>query len=185
MFATLYLLAEEAAAVEKSLSVTPDKAEFLYGSIFFGILMIAMYKFVFPKVGQAMTMRTSKIQGQMEEAERTKREADQILDQYKVQLAEARAEVAKIIEEGKRTADALRADLVAKAERDASEIVARAQADVAGERDRAIAQLRGTLGDLSISIASRVIEKELASTEAQRALVDQAITQLSSSGSNN
>lgn len=185
MLATLLAVAEETAgAVEKELEVLPDATELLWGSIFFAVLMIALYKLVFPKVRQVLADRTAKIQGQLEEAERTKREADQILEQYKAQLAEARAEVAKIIEEGKRTAEALRADLEAKAQREAAEIVSRAQADVAGERDRAIAALKDTLGDLSISIASRVIEKELSSSDAHRALVDQAIAQLARSGSN-
>jgi F-type H+-transporting ATPase subunit b len=182
----LALLAQEATEhVESTLEVLPDGTELLFGSIFFVLLLVAMIVLVFPKVRKTMEQRTAKIQGQLEEAERTKREADQILEQYRAQLAEARAEVAKIIEEGKRTADALRTDLVAKAERDAQEIVSRAQTDVAGERDRAIAALKDTLGELSISIASRVLEKELTSSDAHRALVDQAIAQLARSGGSN
>jgi F-type H+-transporting ATPase subunit b len=171
-------------AVEKDLKVLPDTGELVLATIAFGILVFGLLKVVFPKMNAALAARTAKIQGQMEEAERTKRDADQILDQYRAQLSEARAEVQKIIDEGKRTADALRADLVAKAEREAQEIVQRAQADVAGERDRAIQQLKSTLGDLSISIASRVIEKELQSSDAQRALVEQAIAELGRAGTN-
>ena len=180
MLAVLFA-AEEA---EKTLKVLQNPPELLWGSIFFVLLLAAMYKLVFPKVRTVLAQRTAKIQGQLEEAERTKREADTILEHYKAQLAEARAEVAKIIEEGKRTAEALRADLVAKAEREAQEIVTRAQADVAGERDRAIASLKDTLGELSISIASRVLDKELTSSDAHRALADQAIAGLARTGSN-
>src|SRR5205807_1486632 len=84
----------------------------------------------------------------------------------------------KLIDEGKRTADSLRQDLVAKAEQEAQEIVRRAQADVAGERDRAIQQLQSTLGELSIELAARVIEQDLRNNEAARALVDKAIEEL-------
>lgn len=182
MLAKVLAIAEAVEGAEESLEVLPAPDELLWGSLAFGILAILMIKFVFPKLRQALEERSQKIQGQIEEAERVKREADQVLEQYRTQLAEARAEVQKIIEEGKRTADALRQDLVAKAEQQAQEIVAKAQADVAGERDRAMQQLRTTLGELSIQLASRVIEKELSGSEAHRALVDRAITEVAGSG---
>lgn len=171
-------------AVEKDLQVLPKPDELILSSIAFGLLAVGLIKFVFPKLKAGLVARTAKIQGQLEEAERTKREADGILEQYRAQLAEARGEVAKVIEEGKRTADALRADLVKKAEQEAADIVARARQDVAGERDRAMAELRATVGDLSIQLASRVIEKELSGSEAARALVDRAIAELGRNGQN-
>ncbi|HVL33971.1 MAG TPA: F0F1 ATP synthase subunit B [Actinomycetota bacterium] len=182
MLAALLAAAEEPVP---PLKILPAADELIWGSIAFFLLLIALLKFVFPKAKAALAERTAKIQGQVEEAERTKREADQVLEQYRQQLADARSEVAKIIDEGKKTADSLRAELVAKAEKEAQDIVSRARADVAGERDRVMAELRSTLGDLSIQLASRVIEKELASSDTARALVDRAISDLSrSSGSN-
>ncbi|TML75079.1 MAG: hypothetical protein E6G04_12920 [Actinobacteria bacterium] len=61
---------------------------------------------------------------------------------------------------------------------EAQEIVRRAQADVAGERDRAIQQLQTTLGELSIELAARIIEQDLRNNEAARQLVDKAIQDL-------
>ena len=165
-------------AAEKTLKVLPETGEVILGLIFFAILFIGLAKLAFPKLREILATRTARIQGQLEEAERTKLQADQLLEQYRAQLAGARAEVQKIIEEGKRTADSLRADLVAKAEQEAQEIVRRAQADVAGERDRAMQELQGTLGRLSIELAAKVIEQDLRNDEAARALVDKAIQDL-------
>jgi F-type H+-transporting ATPase subunit b len=185
MLASLLFLAQEASpSPESSLKVLPDGSELLYGTIFFVLLFLALWKFVFPKMTEMLNKRTASIQGKLEEADHVKRDADQVLEQYRAQLAEARTEVGKIIEEGKKTAEALRADLVRKAETEAQEIVARARQDVAGERDRAMAELRQTVGDLSISLASRVIEKELSSSESARALVDRAISELARNGQN-
>ena len=166
------------AATSEDLKVLPGKDELFWGSIAFLILVFALSKFVFPRLNTMLEQRRQKIQGQLEEAERTKREADQVLEQYRAQLAGARAEVQKVIDEGKRTADALRADLVSKAEQEAQEIVRRAQADVAGERDRAIQQLKQTMGELSIELAARIIEQDLKNNEAARSLVDKAIQEL-------
>lgn len=179
MFAASMLAAE---AGESSLKVLPAPDELLWGSIAFLLVVLALLKFAFPRMNAALQERTRRIQGQIEDAERTKREADQVLAEYRAKLNEARAEVQRIIDEGKKTAESLRADIVAKAETEAREIVARAQADVAGERDRAIQSLRETLGDLSVQLAARVIEKELRSTDEHRALVDRAIAELATSG---
>jgi F-type H+-transporting ATPase subunit b len=167
-----------AQAAEESLRVLPAPDELFWGSIAFLIVVGALLKFVFPKLTTALEERTKRIQGQIEEAEGVKREADLVLTEYRQKLADARTDVNTIIEEGKRTAESMRADIVARAEVEAREIVARAQSDVAGERDRAIAALKDTLGDLSIQLASRVIGKELSTSDAHRQLVDRAIAEL-------
>src|SRR5207245_7984404 len=143
------MLALLAAENSQDLRILPHADELILATIAFGILVVFLLKTVFPRLKKALEDRSAKIQGQLEEAERTNREADQLLEQYRQQLAGARSEVQKLIDEGKRTADSLRQDLVAKAEQEAQEIVRRAQADVAGERDRAIQQLQSTLGELS------------------------------------
>jgi F-type H+-transporting ATPase subunit b len=168
------------AAESTDLRILPHTDELILATIAFGILVAFLVKKVFPMVKKSLEDRTAKIQGQLEEAERAKREADQLLEQHRAQLAGARAEVQKVIDEGKRTAEALRADLVARAEQEAQEIVRRAQADVAGERDRAIQELKQTMGELSIELAARIIEQDLKNNDAARSLVDKAIQELAS-----
>jgi F-type H+-transporting ATPase subunit b len=177
----LALLAQAAenSTTSNDLRILPHGDELILATIAFGLLVFFLFKKVFPRLKTALEDRSAKIEGQIQEAERTKLEATQVLEQYRAQLAEARADVQKIIDEGKRTADALRADLVAKAEQEAQEIVRRAQADVAGERDRAMQELQRTVGQLSIELASRVIEQDLRNTDAARSLVDKAIQELS------
>lgn len=174
--------AEDVAEKVEQLQVTPKPDELVWGSLAFLVLVVVLSKLAFPKLKQTMEERSRRIQGQLEDAERTRREADQVLEQYRQQLGDARAEVQRIIDEGKRTAEALRQELVQRAEREAQDIVGRARADVAGERDRAMVELRDTLADLSIQLASRVIEKDLSTSEAHRQLVDRAITELAGNG---
>lgn len=171
-----------AAAEEEPRIHIPETDELIWGSLAFVILFGFLAWKVFPMMRKTLAERAQRIKGSLEGAERTRSEADQVLEQYRQQLAQARQEANQIIEEAKRTAESLRRDLVSNAEREAQDIVARARAEVAGERDRAIQELRGTLGDLSLELASRVIERELADPRAQRAVVDQAINDLARSG---
>ncbi|HEX9774325.1 MAG TPA: F0F1 ATP synthase subunit B [Actinomycetota bacterium] len=182
MLAAIFAAAEAGAEAENSLRVLPDRDELVWGALFFLVLVVALVKLIGPKVTATFEQRREKIQGQLEEAERVKRDADQIRQQYEQQLAEARGEAQKVIEEAKRTAESLRADIVAKAEAEAREILARAQVDVAGERDRAVQQLRGTLAGLSVKLAGQMLERELSSPETHRELVDRAIDELARSG---
>ncbi len=93
-------------------------------------------KFAFPALNKMLAERAAKIQGEMEKAESTRTEADTVLSDYKAQLAGARDESNRIIEEARKTADQLRKDIQAKAEQEAQATVARAQEEIRAERDR-------------------------------------------------
>ena len=172
------------AAESETRFILPHTADLVFGSLAFVIVLVALIKGVFPKMSASLAARTARIRDSIETADRSKQDAERLLDEYRQQLAEARGESQKIIDEAKRTAETMRADLVRRAETDAQEIVQRAKADVAGERDRALATLRATIGELSISLATRVIEQELKSPEAQRALVERSIDELGRLGGN-
>ncbi len=175
------LAAAETAADETNRFILPDKVEMIFGTIAFFLLFGVLTWKVFPQIRKMLEERTAKIRSGLEASEQSKMEADRLLDQYRKQLDEARGDAQKIIDEAKRTAESLRKDLVDKAERDAQDIVSRARADVAGEADRARQQLRGELASLSLELARRVIERELAQPESQRQFVERTIQELSSS----
>lgn len=163
--------------------ITPKWPELLLGGVAFLLLVgAAVWKGAWPKMQQTLAARTQRIRDSIEAADHSKQDAERILDEYRQQLAEARGEAQKIIDEAKRTAEAMRQDLIHRAEQESQDIVARAKADVAGERDRAMQELRSTVGDLAITLATRVIERELSSPEAQRALVERTIDELSTMG---
>jgi F-type H+-transporting ATPase subunit b len=173
----MWLLADSDTQV-----ILPHTPELVFGTISFLLLVFVLMKFAFPKMQQTLAARTQRIRDSIESADSSKAEAERLLNEYRQQLAEARGDAQKIIDEAKRTAEAMRQDLIRRAEAEAQELVQRAKADVAGERDRAMQQLRATIGDLSIQLATRVIERELASPEAQRALVERSIDELASLG---
>lgn len=184
MFATIFrVLQEHAPAGDEGIrQILPETDELIWGSLAFFILFSVLVWKGFPKLKETLQARTDRIRGQLEAAERTKQEADAVLDQYRAQLADARNEANRIIEESKKTAEALRKDLIAKAEAEAAEIVNRARTEVGSERDRALGELRSTVGDLSLKLAERVIGRELANEAAQRAFIDQTLAELVATG---
>lgn len=177
------ILATEAGGEETRSGVDvilPAAAELFWGAVAFVILYVVLAKFAFPRLNETLDERRASIQGRLEDAEERLAEADRIKQRYEEQLADAKSEANRIIEEAKSTAESLRRDIVAKAEAEAQTIVSRAQQEVAAERDRALQQLRQEVGTLSVELASRIVEKELDQASHQE-LVDRYIQQLSGS----
>jgi F-type H+-transporting ATPase subunit b len=159
--------------------VLPAPGELLYGAIAFSIVFFILAKLAFPALGRVLDDRAAAIQGKMEEADAKLVEAEEARRRYEANVADARGEANRIIEEAKTTAEQLRADIVAKAETEAAGIVERAQADISAERDRALQELRTQVGTVSVELAARIVERELDATTHQT-LVDEYIAQLSS-----
>ena len=114
-----------------------------------------------PAINKMLATRTEKIRGDLEQAEQTKAEADQVLGEYRSQLNDARSEANRIIDEARKTAESMRKDLLARAEEESRQIVARAQDEIRAERDRAFQELRSSIGELSVELAGRVVGETL------------------------
>jgi F-type H+-transporting ATPase subunit b len=176
----LIVVAAEAATEEKN-PILPDVAELLYGALAFIIVFAVLAKFAFPALNKMLQERSAKIQGNIDGAEQARMTAEQELAEYRSQLAGARDESNRIIEEARRTADQLRRDLQAKAEQEAQATVARAQEEIRAERDRVFQDLRAQVGVIAVDLAGRVVGESLDPAAHQR-LVDDYIEQVAGSG---
>ena len=156
----------------------PKASELILGAIAFFILFFFMAKWVMPRVNTLLEERRAKIQGELEEAEQTRQQAEQELTDYRTQLAGARDEGNRIIEEARKTAEAMRLEMNKKAESESQAIVARAQDEIRAERDRVFQELRTQVGELSLQLAGRMVGESLDKARHLK-LVDEYIDQLS------
>lgn len=143
----------------------------------FFILLILLSKVAYPQILKAMKKREETIQQQLEEAQKTKGAAEKILEDYKRQLAEARAEAQKLINEGKELGESMRKEIIQKAQEESHQIVKRAQEEIELQKQKAIIELQEKIADLSIMAASKVINKSLDS-EDNRRLVDEYVSKV-------
>jgi F-type H+-transporting ATPase subunit b len=121
-----------------------------------------------------MNARTERIRNDLDSAEALKAEADTVLADYRSQLAEAKTESSRIIEEARQQADAMKRELAARAEADIAEMRQKAAADIEAAKVQAIADLRGEVTALAIGAAEQVIERNL-DNAANQALVESYI----------
>lgn len=158
----------------------PETNELIWGAVCFTVLLILVAKFIFPTINKTFADRSLNIEGKLDQAERERQEAQELLKQYQAKLDAAHDEVRRMLDQARTNADRLEAELRIKAEDQARRIVERAQETIAVERDRAMQELRSEVGTLAVDLASRVVGDSL-DRERQLRLIDQYMTQLESS----
>jgi F-type H+-transporting ATPase subunit b len=174
----LAVLATEAEETSGGLDlVLPETSELIAGIIAFAIVFFFAWRWAMPAINRTLEQRQAAITGQIEDAEKAKVEAESLLADYRGQLAEARAEGNKIIEEARQAAEQMRADIIAKAEADAEQIRERARDEAAGEMSRALAEARSQVGDISVDLAGKIVGESL-DQKAHQALIDRYLADI-------
>ena len=159
-------LAEESAVGPDIL--IPKVAEFVPALIAFLVILAVLSKLVWPSVLEMMEKRQAKIQSDLDEAERSKREAAEEAKSYEGKILEAHHEADAIIAKAKKEAEEVRSQVLAKAQREAADIIAKAHGAVDSERHKAMIELSSSVVDLSVEIASKIIGKDLSEDEQRR-----------------
>ena len=147
--------------------ILPATNEIIWGSLAFLVLVVLMTKLAYPAVKSAMDTRTEHIRTAIDDADRTRSEAQTVLVDYQRQVADAKGEAARIIEEARQTADTLKRDLTARAEAEAAELRQRNAEQIGAERQRVLAELQGQVATLAIELAEKVVGGSL---DQQRSL---------------
>lgn len=175
----IILAAEEAeSGAEGGASLLlPHLNELVPGIIAFALIFFFIWKKAGPALQQLAADRQAAIAGQIQEAEAVKLEAQSLLEDYQQQVSGAKAEANSIVEDARKSADVVKAGILAEAETEAGTIRAKAQADADGEKARALAEARTEVAGLSVALAEKVVGGSL-DAEKQQALVDQYIAEL-------
>ncbi|MDQ6728283.1 MAG: F0F1 ATP synthase subunit B [Actinomycetota bacterium] len=169
------ILAQAAAEAPKAKNpILPAGNEIVWGALSFLILFVLIAKVGFPAIKKGMDARADKIRSSLDEAEKTRDEANGILQEYQRQLTDAKGESARIIEEARQAADKLRQDLKRQAEAEVTEIKQRAQDDIAAQVERAMGDLRARVADMTIELTEKVVGRNL-DRETNLALIERFI----------
>ena len=170
------MLAEEATPNP----ILPIWDEIWIGAIAFALLCFVLMKFVFPRMETMFKARVDAIEGGIKRAEERQAEADALFEQYKLQLAEARTEAARIRTEAAAEAEGIRQDVLAKAREESDRIIAAGREHLAAERQSIVRELRTDIGSLAVDLAGRIVGESLADEARQRGTVERFLTELES-----
>jgi F-type H+-transporting ATPase subunit b len=146
----------------------------------FGIILFILGKWVIPPINKAMTDRQEKIRKQFADLEEARAEANEAEESFRKQLAEARHEAARIREDAREQGAAIIADMRKQAQDESDRILKHARAQLDAERTQAVQQLRGEVGSMATTLASRIVGESLEDDERRGRTVERFIESLES-----
>ncbi|MBH0055178.1 MULTISPECIES: F0F1 ATP synthase subunit B [unclassified Salinibacterium] len=159
----------------------PADYDIIWSLVCFAIILFFFWKKFLPALTKTLDARAEAIEGGIKKAEIAQAEAAEALEQYKTQLAEGRAEAAKIREQARLEGTEIVNELKEQATVEAARITANAQATIEAERQAALVSLRSEVGSMAIDLASGVIGQSLTDDKKSSALVDQFLADLEAS----
>ena len=104
---------------------------------------------------------SSQIEGAIDEAEKTRKEARELLAEYRRQIDEARGEARQILDEARKQGEAQRERTKREAREEGDRIIQRAREEIERERDGALRDVRREVADMVIQTSERVIGRAL------------------------
>ncbi|MGQ5264988.1 F0F1 ATP synthase subunit B [Micromonospora sp. ZYX-F-536] len=177
----MYFLAAEGGESTHN-PIIPLWQEIVVGTVAFAVLCFVLMKFVFPRMEQTFQARVDAIEGGIKRAEAAQAEANQLLEQYRAQLAEARTDAAKIRDDARADAEGIRQDVLAKAREESDRIIQAGKDQLAAERATIVRELRSEVGAIAVDLASKIVGESLADEARRKGTVDRFLSGLESTG---
>lgn len=151
--------------------------DMLFIIVAFLILMVILKKVAFGPLTKVLDQRADKISSDLDGAEESRQQAEQLVEQRQNELDQTRQQASEVVASAKASAQKQGEDALAKANERADSIHQQAQADATKMKADAIAGAKSEVANLSVAIASKLMQKEL-SVDDQRALIDAYIADL-------
>jgi F-type H+-transporting ATPase subunit b len=155
----------------------PDPGLFIWTILTFLVLVGLLAKFAWRPLLQALEARQNSIRKALDDAQQAKQELERLNAESAQIIARARQEADAIITQSRSDGERLREEIRQKARGEADLIVKNAERQIQLETTRALEQIRHEAVDLSVAIASKIIQRNL-TREDNEHLIDEALRQV-------
>lgn len=159
--------------------ITPDPGLLIWSVIIFGILWLILGKVAFKPIVQSLKDRTASIAASLAEAEKAKKEMQELTAKNEDLLKGAREERASILREANEVKEKIIAEARTEAKTAAAKELELAKGEIEAQKNAVMVELKNASAQLAIEIAEKVLSKELADKSAQEKLVSDLISKAS------
>jgi F-type H+-transporting ATPase subunit b len=143
----------------------------------FGILLFLLKRFALPGILEMLDMREKKIKDSLDQAERLKQEAQQLLSQYEAKLKSVREEGRSILESARKQAQQQLEENEGRIEQETQRMLADARSEIQRDQQHALQEIQRTAVDLTLLAAEKVLARSLTDADHRR-LVDEAMREI-------
>jgi F-type H+-transporting ATPase subunit b len=180
MSAAVFILAQAEHAAEEESSnflVSPNIGLMIWTLLAFLVAMFILRKYAWPAITAALDKRQHAIEESIEVAEQTRTEAQQLLQEYRERLREARQQADEIVGRARKAGEVHEREALEKAKVQREELLEQTRRDIDAETRRAIQEIRSEVADLTVMATEKVTRKALDDGD-QRRLVEEALSEL-------
>ena len=157
--------------------VQTDPGLFIWTIITFLVLLALLAKFAWRPLLEALDTRQNAIRKSLDDAQQARQELERLNAESAQIIARSRQEADAIITQSRADGDRLREEIRQKARAEADVIVKNAERQIQLETSRALEQIRHEAVELSVMIASKIIQRNLTKEDNER-LIDDALKQV-------
>ena len=157
--------------------VQPDPGLFIWTILTFLVLVALLARFAWRPLLQALESRQESIRKSLDDAQKAKQELERLHAESAEIIRQSRVEADAIVTRSRGDAERLREEMKQKARAEADAIVKNAERQIQLETSRAVQQIRREAVDLSVMIASKLIQRNLTKEDNER-LIEEALKQV-------
>jgi F-type H+-transporting ATPase subunit b len=152
--------------------VQPGVGLMIWTLVAFGLTFLLLRRFVFPRIQSELDKRQRAIEETIDTAERTQKEAEELLAEYRQRLQEARQQADDIVVRARKAADKHQEEVTTAASKKQQEMLDQARKDIETETRLALEKIRKEVADLTVMATEKVTRKALTSEDHQRLIRD-------------
>lgn len=169
--------AAEAGHGEQESLFAGDFGNAFWTLLIFAGLLVVLGKYAWRPMLEALNRREQFIRQTIETAKKERSEAERTMAEYRQLMARSKQEAQAILEQGRKDAEAARQRLAQQAQAESEQMIARARQEIQLARQSALQDLRSLAADLSVDVASKIIQRNVTAEDQQR-LVEESLKQL-------
>ncbi|MBI2619379.1 MAG: F0F1 ATP synthase subunit B [Ignavibacteriales bacterium] len=149
----------------------------IWTTVVFILLVVVLGKFAWKPILQSLREREEKIRDSLEQAERARAEAAELLRQNERNMARAEEEFQKIVREARVLGDKMKEEIVTKAHQQAQRELQNTKQEIRRDIEAAKQQLRSEVADLAVKAAEKILDETL-DAGRQKKLIESTLKQL-------
>ena len=160
--------------------ITPDFGLIFWMTLIFAILLFLLAKFGFPVITKSVRERSEHIDESLRKAQEAEQRLANLSEEQKVLIQKAQVEQNRILKEAASTRDAMISQARADARSEADKILAEARTQIATEKESALRDIRREVAVLSVSVAEKILRKDLSTDASQMELLEKMVSEAKS-----
>jgi F-type H+-transporting ATPase subunit b len=143
----------------------------------FGTLLFLLYRYAFPVIFRALEEREKTIKDSLDQAERLKQEAQQLLSQYQAKLKSVHDEGRAILDTARKQVQLQLEENERRMELETQRMLAEARSEIGREQQQVLREVRRAAVDLTLLAAEKVLSRSLTDADHRR-LIDEAVQEI-------